>query len=62
MTTKKQFLIEHNKLSPVNLRATTEMLARFKAEKPALFKDNDWPIAKIRRPFVFWLSSQAEAK
>ena len=58
MTTKEQFLIEHNKLAPANLKATMETLTSFKAEKPGLFKTNDWSIARIRRPFVFWLSSQ----
>lgn len=61
MTTKEQFLIEHNKLSPLNLRATLETLIRFKAEKPILFKSDDWPIDKIRRPFIFWLTSMDEA-
>lgn len=57
MTTKEQFLTEHNKLSPINFRATMEMLSTFKAEKPSLFKNNDWPINRIRRPFIFWLTS-----
>ncbi len=63
MTTKAQFLIEHNKLSPLNLKATNEMLTQFRAEKPNLFKAvKGWPINKIRRPFVFWLTSLSEAK
>jgi hypothetical protein len=62
MTTKEQFLIEHNRLSPLNLRVTMDILIRFKTEKPALFKSNDWPINRIRRPFIFWLTSQVEAK
>jgi hypothetical protein len=62
MTTKKQFLIEHNRLSPLNLKATMDMLIRFKTEKPALFKSDDWPIDKIRRPFIFWLTSLPKAK
>lgn len=57
MTTKKEFLEEHNKLSPDNLKATMENLNLFKKEKPGLFKENDWPINKIRRPFIFWLTS-----
>jgi len=57
MTTKEQFLTEHNKLSPINFKATMEMLTTFKAEKPSLFKSNDWPINRIRRPFIFWLTS-----
>jgi len=62
MTTKKEFLTEHNKLSPLNFKATMDILARFKAEKPALFKDNDWAINKIRRPFIFWLTSLTKAE
>ncbi len=62
MTTKEQFLIEHNRLAPLNLMATMDILTRFKTEKPSLFKSDDWPIAKIRRPFIFWLTSQAEVK
>lgn len=57
MTTKQQFLSEHNKLSPENLQATEEMLARFRIEKAAVFKDNDWSIEKLRRPFIMWLTS-----
>ena len=60
MTTKEQFLNEHNRLSPVNLRVTMDILTRFKTEKPALFKSNDWPINRIRRPFIFWLTSRVE--
>ena len=58
MTTKENFLIEHNKLSPLNLKATMGILTRFEKEKPSLFKNNDWEVDKIRRPFVFWLTSQ----
>ena len=57
MTTKQKFLEEHNKLSPTNLQATAFLLSRFKTEKPMLFKDNDWSIDKIRRPFVLWFTS-----
>jgi len=62
MTTKEQFLIEHNKLSPSNLRVTMETLTLFKSEKPALFKSEGWPIEKIRRPFIFWLTSLNRSK
>ena len=62
MTTKEQFLIEHNKLAPLNLKATLDMLIIFKNEKPALFKENDWPIDKIRRPFILWLTSLTKAR
>jgi hypothetical protein len=56
---KEQFLEEHNKLSPVNLRATISLLSRFRIEKASLFKDDNWPIDKIRRPFIMWLTSLA---
>jgi len=62
MTTKEQFLAVHNKLSPLNLKATPEMLSVFKDEKPGLFSGDDWPIDKIRRPFVMWLTSLTRAK
>ena len=62
MTTKEQFITEHNKLSPENLQATKGMLARFKDEKPTLFKDGDFSIDKIRRPFIFWLTSLTESE
>lgn len=57
MTTKEQFMIEHNKLSPLNLKANIDMLDSFKEEKPTLFKDDDWSVDKIRRPFILWLTS-----
>jgi len=55
--TKEQFLSEHNKLSPLNLQATTPLLSRFKTEKALLFKDESWSIDKLRRPFILWLTS-----
>ena len=54
---KEQFLVEHNKLAPANLGATISLLSRFKIEKTLLFKDNSWSIEKLRRPFIFWLTS-----
>jgi len=57
MTKKQQFLLEHNQLSPLNLQATTYLLSRFRIEKASLFKDNNWSIEKLRRPFVLWLTS-----
>jgi hypothetical protein len=57
MTKKQQFLLEHNKLSPLNLQATTALLSRFKIDKTPLFKNDDWSIDKLRRPFIIWLSS-----
>ena len=57
LTKKEQFLIEHNKLSPINLQATMLMLSQFKTEKPLIFKDNEWSLDKLRRPFILWLTS-----
>jgi len=57
MTKKQQFLLEHNKLSPLNLQATMSLLSRFKIEKASLFKDDNWSIDKLRRPFISWLTS-----
>ena len=57
MTKKQQFLIDHNKLSPSNLQATESLLSRFREDKITLFKDKEWSIDKLRRPFIFWLTS-----
>ena len=58
MSKKQQFLLEHNKLSPLNLQATIAILSCFKTEKHALFKDDNWSIDKLRRPFILWLTSK----
>jgi len=57
MTKKQQFLSEHNKLSPLNLQATTSLLSRFRVEKTSLFKDDNWSLDKLRRPFILWFTS-----
>lgn len=54
---KEEFLEEHNKLSPDNLKATIFMLSRFRTEKASLFKDDTWSIDKLRRPFILWMTS-----
>jgi hypothetical protein len=54
---KEQFLSEHNKLAPSNLRATFALLTRFREEKASLFEGDDWPLDKLRRPFIMWLTS-----
>ena len=59
MTTKGQFLSEHNRLSPLNLQATIALLSRFRIDKASLFKNDDWSIDKLRRPFISWLTSLA---
>lgn len=56
---KEEFLEEHNKLSPNNLKATIPLLSRFKIEKPSFFKDDTWSIDKLRRPFILWLTSKS---
>jgi hypothetical protein len=65
MTQKQQFLLEHNKLSPLNLQATISLLSHFRIEKIELFKNfknNEWSINKLRRPFILWLTSQKKEK
>jgi len=62
LTNQDKFLEEHNKLSPVNLQADLELLKKFREEKPGLFKDESWPIEKLRRPFIVWLSGQQTLK
>lgn len=57
MTKKQQFLEEHNRLSPVNLQTTLALLTHFKSDKKTLFKDNNWSVDKLRRPFIMWLTS-----
>jgi hypothetical protein len=57
MTKKQQFLSEHNRLSPLNLQASLAMLSRFRMEKAQIFKNDDWSIEKLRRPFILWLTS-----
>ncbi|MFH1582460.1 MAG: hypothetical protein ABIA08_01740 [bacterium] len=59
---QEQFLEEHNRLSPVNLKATLSLLSRFKTEKVSLFKDNNWSIDKLRKPFISWLLVSALEK
>jgi len=56
-TTKEEFLSEHNRLSPLNLQATIALLSRFRVEKASIFKDDNWSIDKLRRPFILWLTS-----
>jgi len=33
------------------------LLSRFRIEKASLFKDKNWSIDKLRKPFIFWLTS-----
>ena len=61
LISKEQFLEEHNKLSPSNLRATLTLLNRFKEEKKPLMKDDGWCLDKLRIPFISWLTAVQEA-
>ena len=51
---KEQFLLEHNRLSPVNLQATFALLTQFQEERKPLLKDAEWSL-KLRLPFISWL-------
>jgi hypothetical protein len=55
--TKEGFLLEHNRLSSPSMQTTMSLLSRFRIEKAMLFKDDNWYIDKLRRPFIFWLTS-----
>lgn len=57
LISKEQFLEEHNKLSPQNLKATLALLDRFKEEKKPLMKDDSWCLDKLRIPFISWLTA-----
>lgn len=57
LISKEQFLEEHNKLSPSNLKATLAMLDRFREEKKPLMKDDSWCLDKLRIPFISWLTA-----
>jgi len=54
---KEQFLEEHNRLSPSNLKATLALLNKFKEDKKPLMKDSEWCLDKHRIPFIVWLTS-----
>jgi len=55
LISKEQFLIEHNRLSPLNLQATFALLTQFQEEKKPLLKDADWSIDRLRIPLISWL-------
>ncbi|MFA5877943.1 MAG: hypothetical protein WC845_01090 [Candidatus Staskawiczbacteria bacterium] len=54
-TSKEQFLVEHNKLSPLKLQATLALLTKFQAEKRPLLKEDGWVVDKLRIPFISWM-------
>ena len=56
-TSKQQFLLEHNRLSSSDLQANLSLLCRFRIEKASLFKDDNWNLDKLRRPFITWFTS-----
>ncbi len=58
---KEQFLIDHNRLSPVNLQATFALLTKFQEEKKPLLKDANWS-NKLRIPFISWLIALPQEK
>jgi len=55
--TKKQFLNEHNRLSPVNFQITFSLLTRFQQEKGIFLKDDNWSTEKLRPSLILWLST-----
>lgn len=59
---KEQFLIEHNKLSPLHLQATLVLLTQFQEAKKPLLTDNTWSIDKLRMPFISWLLALPKIK
>lgn len=62
MTTKEQFLTEHNKLSPPNLQATMAMLTDFQEQKKPILSNKNWSIDKLRIPFIQWLLAGKSVK
>jgi len=62
MTKKQEFLSEHNRLSSPEMQSTLSLLSRFRVEKSLLFKDEEWSIDKLRRPFILWLTSLSPAE
>jgi len=61
-TNKGKFMEVHNRLSPSKLQTTMALLSRFKSEKMSLFKNEDWSIEKLRRPFLLWLTNLDKKK
>lgn len=59
LTSKEQFLIDHNRLSPANLRVTFELLTKFQQEKKPLLTDEGWS-SKMRIPLISWILALPE--
>lgn len=53
---KEQFLIEHNRLSPLNLQTTFAGLTLFQIAKKPLLADTNWSL-KLRIPLIIWLGT-----
>ena len=53
---KEQFLIEHNRLSPLNLQTTFAGLTLFQVAKKPLLADTNWSL-KLRIPLIIWLGT-----
>ncbi|KKP32451.1 MAG: hypothetical protein A2312_04065 [Candidatus Staskawiczbacteria bacterium RIFOXYB2_FULL_32_9] len=62
MSKKQQFLEEHNRLSSPELRADLTMLTHFREDKINIFKNDDWDLDRLRRPFIMWLTSLSDIK
>ena len=62
MSKKQQFLEKHNKLSSPELQANLTMLSHFREDKVSIFKDDNWNLDKLRRPFIMWLTSLSDEK
>ena len=58
---KEQFLLEHNKLSPVHLQVTLAQLTLFQLAKKPLLKDSQWS-HRLRMPLILWLDTLPKEK
>ena len=58
---KEQFLIEHNRLSPINLQTTFAGLTLFQVAKKPLLADTNWSL-KLRIPLIIWLGTLPSVK
>lgn len=62
LNAKEIFLLEHNKLCSLELRATMQLLSHFETEKPGVCRSANWSVDKLRRPFIMWLTSLKETE
>ncbi len=61
LITKEQFLVEHNKLSPLSLQATLLLLTKFQEEKKPMLKNAEWS-NKLRIHFISWMLALPKKK